>query len=82
MGHAAGGIVLMATAAASLAIANSPAATVCFAVLKTYVFGLSIQQWINDALMAAFFLLVGLEIKREFIAANCRKPATSAGSPC
>jgi NhaA family Na+:H+ antiporter len=49
----------------SAGYSNSPAATIYFAVLKTYVFGLSIQHWIKDALMAAFFLLVGLEIKRD-----------------
>lgn len=57
----------MAAAFSALAVANSPAAPVYFALLKSYFFGLSIQHWINDALMAAFFLLVGLEIKREFI---------------
>jgi Na+:H+ antiporter, NhaA family len=65
--EAAGGIVLIVAAALALLIANSPAAPSYFAILKTYVFGLSIQHWINDALMAVFFLLVGLEIKREFI---------------
>src|SRR3954468_23272636 len=63
----AGGIVLMVAAAAALAIANSPLAPAYFGVLKTYVGGLSILHWINDALMAVFFLLVGLEIKREFL---------------
>jgi NhaA family Na+:H+ antiporter len=65
--EAGGGLVLMAAAAAALAIANSPIAPVYFGMLKTYVGGLSILHWINDALMAVFFLLVGLEIKREFL---------------
>src|SRR3954464_9421666 len=59
--EASGGLMLMATAAAALVIANSPLAPAYFGVLKTYVGGLSILHWINDALMAVFFLLVGLE---------------------
>lgn len=65
--EAAGGIILMGVAVIAIFIANSPAAPLYFATLKTYIFGLSVQYWINDALMAMFFLLVGLEIKREFV---------------
>ena len=65
--EAAGGIVLMVVAALALLVANSPTAPVYFGVLKTYIGGLSILHWINDALMAVFFLLVGLEIKREVL---------------
>jgi Na+:H+ antiporter, NhaA family len=65
--EAAGGVILMAAAAVALALANSPLSNAYFGVLGTYVAGLSILHWINDALMALFFLLVGLEIKREFI---------------
>lgn len=65
--ESAGGIILMGVALIAIIIANSPAAGVYFGVLKRYVFGLSILHWINDALMAVFFLLVGLEIKREFL---------------
>lgn len=65
--EAAGGIVLMVVAALALVVANSPAAPLYFGALKSYVLGLSVLHWINDALMAVFFLLVGLEIKREML---------------
>lgn len=65
--EAAGGLVLMAAAALALIAANSPLATAYFDALHSYVGPLSVHHWINDALMALFFLLVGLEIKREFV---------------
>ncbi|MBZ9604834.1 Na+/H+ antiporter NhaA [Phyllobacterium chamaecytisi] len=65
--EASGGIILMAVAALALIAANSPLSGYYFGLLKTYVGGLSILHWVNDALMAVFFLLVGLEIKREMI---------------
>jgi NhaA family Na+:H+ antiporter len=61
----AGGLVLMASAALALIVANSPLAAGYFALLGHHAFGLSLLDWINDAPMALFFLLVGLEIKRE-----------------
>ena len=61
------GLVLMASALAALAIANSPLAADYEALLHVYVGPLSISHWINDGLMAVFFLLVGLEIKREML---------------
>lgn len=64
---AAGGLVLMAAAALALAVANSPWAPQYFEALHSYLGPLSLQHWINDALMAVFFLLVGLEIKREVL---------------
>jgi NhaA family Na+:H+ antiporter len=65
--QAAGGIILMGVAALALIVANSPAAPLYFGTLARYVAGLSVLHWINDALMAIFFLLVGLEIKRELL---------------
>lgn len=64
---ASGGLILMAAAALALLVANSPLASTYFAVLASYVGPLSVSHWINDALMALFFLLVGLEIKREML---------------
>ncbi|MCZ8547712.1 Na+/H+ antiporter NhaA [Mesorhizobium qingshengii] len=66
-GEAAGGIVLMAAAALALIVANSPLSQTYFAVLHAYLGPLSVSHWVNDGLMAVFFLLVGLEIKREML---------------
>lgn len=66
-GEAAGGLILVGAALLGFLVANSPASPRYFAALAAYVGPLSVSHWINDALMAAFFLLVGLEIKREVL---------------
>lgn len=66
-GEAAGGLVLMAAAALALIVANSALAPLYFGLLKAYVGPLSLGHWINDGLMAVFFLFIGLEIKREVL---------------
>jgi NhaA family Na+:H+ antiporter len=65
--EAAGGLVLMGAAVLALIVANSPLAPAYFGTLKAYLGPLSVSHWINDALMAVFFLFVGLEIKREML---------------
>ena len=65
--EAAGGLILMGVAALALVVANSPLADAYFATLHAPVAGLDVLHWINDGLMAVFFLLVGLEIKREVV---------------
>ncbi|MDB5668256.1 MAG: nhaA [Alphaproteobacteria bacterium] len=65
--EAGGGLILIAAAAAALAIANTTLADAYFGALATYLGPLSVLHWINDGLMALFFLLVGLEIKRELM---------------
>ena len=84
--EAAGGILLMAAAAAALVVANSPLAAGYFAAKASYIGPLTLAYWINDGLMALFFLLVGLEIKREFLegqlstASSRILPALAAGA--
>jgi len=65
--EAGGGLVLIAAAALALAAANSAFADDYHALLHLYVGPLNVLHWINDLLMALFFLLVGLEVKREFL---------------
>jgi NhaA family Na+:H+ antiporter len=73
--ESAGGIVLIAAAALALIVANSPLAPAYFNTLGTKLnlsYGaFSIDKplllWINDGLMAVFFFLIGLEVKREII---------------
>lgn len=73
--EASGGILLIGAAALALALANSPASAAYFAVLHSYIGPVSVLHWINDGLMAVFFFLVGLEIKREFVDGNLSRPA-------
>ncbi len=65
--ESAGGLVLMASAAAGLILANSALAGSYHAILHTKIANFDVLHWINDGLMAIFFLLVGLEIKREMV---------------
>jgi NhaA family Na+:H+ antiporter len=70
-----GGIILMIAAVFAMIIANTPLATAYDAILGTYIkVGIGSFEiakpailWINDGLMAIFFFLVGLEIKREVL---------------
>ena len=73
--EAAGGIVLIAAAVLALIAANSPLADAYFhllhaetgPVLTPKLGPMTVELWVNDGLMALFFLLVGLEIKRELV---------------
>lgn len=61
----AGGILLIVATAISLLLANSPIGEDYLHIWHIHVAGLSIEHWVNDALMAIFFLLIGLELERE-----------------
>ncbi|QEC66049.1 Na+/H+ antiporter NhaA [Panacibacter ginsenosidivorans] len=61
----AGGLVLVACTILSLALANSAWQHDYIGLWHTDILGLSLEHWINDGLMAIFFLLIGLELERE-----------------
>jgi len=60
-----GAILLLACTLLSLALANSPVRDAYSGLWQQVWFGLSLEHWINDGLMAVFFLFVGLELERE-----------------
>ncbi len=74
-GESAGGILLILSAILAMIVANSSLGTVYHdaihavtgPVLTDKLGPMTVHLWINDGLMAIFFLLVGLEIKREFV---------------
>ena len=80
--EAASGLVLLIAAIIALILSNTNFSDLYFGILNTNIllgtenFGLdlSILHWINDALMAIFFFVVTLEIKREFIHGELSKP--------
>jgi NhaA family Na+:H+ antiporter len=71
-GETAGGFVLMVSGVLALIVADSALAPLYVGTLATHVAGLSVLHWINDGLMVLFFLLVGLEIKRELLQGHLR----------
>lgn len=80
--ESAGGLLLMACAALAIVVANSPLAPFYSLFLDTPVeirvgaleINKSLLLWINDGLMAIFFFLVGLELKRELLEGELSKP--------
>ncbi|MGH7719863.1 MAG: Na+/H+ antiporter NhaA [Gemmatimonadaceae bacterium] len=84
--ESAGGIVLLACTAVALVWANSPWAASYFHLWETPLtvgaprvgLTMSLHHWINDGLMAVFFFLVGLEIKRELLVGELASPRQAA----
>ncbi|KAA0116005.1 Na+/H+ antiporter NhaA [Mycolicibacterium sp. P9-22] len=81
-----GGIILLIAAAAAIVWANSPWAESYFALRDLELGGepfglhlnLSVGAWAADALLAIFFFVVGLELKREFVVGDLRDPVRAA----
>ncbi|NTV65455.1 MAG: Na+/H+ antiporter NhaA, partial [Oscillochloris sp.] len=82
----AGGIVLLVATLLALGLANSPLAEGYQALLETHI-GInlgpwaleeSLLHWVNDGLMAIFFFVVGLEIKRELLVGELANPRAAA----
>lgn len=81
--ESAGGIVLMLAATLAILIANTPLASYYDLFINTPVeirigalqIAKPLLLWVNDGLMAVFFFLVGLELKREFVDGELSRPA-------
>jgi NhaA family Na+:H+ antiporter len=79
-----GGTLLVATAAVALLWANSPWATAYFDLSAIRVgpsqlhLDLTLARWAADGLLAVFFFVAGLELKREFVAGDLRDPRRAA----
>lgn len=84
--ESASGLLLLAAAMVALIWANSPWASSYFALWETHivvgggdlVIDKSLHHWINDGLMAVFFFVVGLEIKREVLVGELASPKRAA----
>lgn len=84
--EAAGGILLMVSAAVAIIWANSPFAEAYFHLWHAHIaievghqaISMHLLHWINDGLMAIFFLSVGLEIKKEVLSGELASPKKAA----
>ncbi|MCB5166076.1 Na+/H+ antiporter NhaA [Streptomyces bambusae] len=80
-----GGILLLAAAIAALLWANIPALTDSYDTVRNFHLGpaalgldLSVQHWAADGLLAVFFFVAGIELKRELVAGDLRDPKAAA----
>lgn len=84
--EAAGGVVLVAATVVALVWANSPWKASYHELWHTHLsfqlgrwsIDLDLRDWVNDGLMAIFFFVVGLEIKRELVEGELRQPRQAA----
>ena len=78
-----GGIIIIVAAALGILAANSPLSDAYFSLRETTIgpeslhLNLSIGAWASDGLLAIFFFMVGLELKREFVEGALRKFSTA-----
>lgn len=83
--EASSGIVLLAFAVMAMGLANSPWAAAYEEILHWKVsvgtgdfqLSMSLLHWINDGLMAVFFFVIGMEIKREFLFGELKSPSST-----
>ncbi|MER5948909.1 Na+/H+ antiporter NhaA [Streptomyces sp. NPDC001904] len=80
-----GGVLLLAAAVAALIWANVPALSHSYETLSDLHFGpsalglhLSVEHWAADGLLAVFFFVAGIELKRELVAGDLRDPKAAA----
>jgi NhaA family Na+:H+ antiporter len=82
--EATGGAIMLAAAAVALIWANTPLAGAYEAMRATVVgpaalhLDLSLEQWASDGLLTVFFLVAGVELKREFVSGELRSPRKAA----
>ena len=80
------GLLLMGTAVLALVLANGPLASAYERLVLTpiglviggWTLEMTLHHWINDGLMALFFFVVGLELKRELLVGELAKPRNAA----
>lgn len=83
--EASSGIVLLTFAVMAMGLANSPLAAAYEEILHWKVsvgmgdfqLSMSLLHWINDGLMAVFFFVIGMEIKREFLFGELKSPSST-----
>ena len=69
-----GGVILIACTATSLLLANSPLGVAWVDLWHIGLGPMSLGHWINDGLMAVFFLHIGLELERELYVGELSTP--------
>ncbi|MGA5454807.1 Na+/H+ antiporter NhaA [Streptomyces umbrinus] len=79
-----GGLVLLAAAVVALVWVNTPFSST-YTTIRDFHFGipalgldLSVGHWTSDGLLTVFFLVAGIELKRELVVGSLRTPATAA----